>query len=97
MYLLSLESMTEVLIWICYACEVDHKWHIKLLPSLDSNNNHCLKVKTIEKNLMSEEELNQALSTDELKDVAGGSWIISGNVSKKVILNGVRYVMLAPQ
>ena len=32
---------------------------------------------------MSEEELNQELSTDELKDVAGGSWTMSGNVSKK--------------
>ena len=32
---------------------------------------------------MSEEELNQELSNDELKDVAGGTWTIEGNVSKK--------------
>ena len=32
---------------------------------------------------MSEEELNQELSTDDLKDVAGGTWTIEGNVSKK--------------
>ena len=35
-------------------------------------------------NKISEEELNQELSTDDLKDVAGGSWTIPGNVSKKV-------------
>ena len=33
---------------------------------------------------MSEEELNQELSTDDLKDVAGGSWTVEGNLSKKV-------------
>ena len=71
MYLLSLELMTKVLIYICLICEVGHKWYFKLLLSSDSNNYHCYKVKTIEKNLMSEEELNQELSTDELKDVAG--------------------------
>jgi len=31
---------------------------------------------------MSEEEMNQELSTDELKDVSGG-WITRGNVSQK--------------
>ena len=32
---------------------------------------------------ISEGELNQELSTDDLKDVAGESWTIPGNVSKK--------------
>ena len=32
---------------------------------------------------MSEEELNQELSTDDLKDVAGGSWTVEGNLCKK--------------
>ncbi|WP_269617197.1 hypothetical protein [Prochlorococcus marinus] len=31
---------------------------------------------------MSEEELNQELSTDELKDVAGGSWTVQDNLFK---------------
>ena len=31
---------------------------------------------------MSEEELNQELSTDELKDVAGGPWTFEGNLCK---------------
>ena len=31
---------------------------------------------------MSEEELNQELSTDDLKDVAGGSWTVEGNLCK---------------
>ncbi len=31
---------------------------------------------------MSEEELNQELSTDELKDVAGGTWTVEGNLCK---------------
>jgi len=33
---------------------------------------------------MSKEEMNEELSTDELKDVAGGSWTVEGNLSKKV-------------
>ena len=31
---------------------------------------------------MSKEELNQELSTHELKDVAGGSWTVEGNLCK---------------
>ena len=31
---------------------------------------------------MSEEEMNQELSTDDLKDVAGGSWTVEGNLCK---------------
>ena len=31
---------------------------------------------------MPKEELNQELSTDELKDVAGGSWTVEGNLCK---------------
>ena len=32
---------------------------------------------------MSEEELNEELSTDELKDVAGGTWTVQDNTFKK--------------
>ncbi len=32
---------------------------------------------------MSDEEMNQELSTDELKDVAGGTSSVEGNLSKK--------------
>ena len=35
MYLLSLDSMTEVLIYICLICEVGHKWYFKDLACAD--------------------------------------------------------------